>query len=80
MGSAERFVALLVGILTIIGALAAAIRVLIRISWQMGQLVQRFGDHVTDASRIHQDQEERIRRLERPRRGHGDAAPGSPVR
>lgn len=66
-------VALVVGIVTIIGALGAAIRVLLRISWQMGELVTRFGDHVEQATKIHSDQETRIRDLERPpRRGRLD--------
>jgi len=42
--SADRFVALLAGIVAIIGALAAVIRVLVKISYQMGQLVQRVED------------------------------------
>ena len=41
---------------------------LVRIAWTTGQLVQRFGDHVTQADKIHGDQETRIRLLERPRR------------
>ena len=44
MTSADRFVALLAGIVAIIGALAAVIRVLVKISYQMGQLVQRVED------------------------------------
>lgn len=50
-------VAVVTGILGILG-------VLVRISWQMGRLVQRFGDHVQDASKIHVDQEQRLRTLE----------------
>jgi hypothetical protein len=61
MTRTETFVALASGILAILG-------VLLRIAWSMGQLVQRFGDHVTQADRIHSDQEDRIRRLERPER------------
>lgn len=50
------------GGLTIIGLLT-------RISWSLGQLVQRFGDHVTQADKIHNDQENRIRTLERRPQG-----------
>jgi hypothetical protein len=55
-GLAE-FISLCVGILAIVG-------ILVRIAWSVGQLVQRFGDHVTQADRIHGDQEGRIRNLE----------------
>jgi hypothetical protein len=58
-------------------ALAGILGVLIRLSFQVGQLVQRFGDHVISADRIHGDQENRIRLLEqrpvlrrRPSGGH----------
>ena len=81
MSSTERFVALLAGIITIIGALGGAIRLLARISWQVGQLVQRFGDHVENATKVHEDQEERLRGLERRRRrGRGDAGAGVSAR
>jgi hypothetical protein len=50
-------------------ALAGILGVLIRLSFQVGQLVQRFGDHVISADKIHGDQETRIRALEhRPAR------------
>jgi hypothetical protein len=55
-GLAE-FVSLVVGILAIVG-------ILVRIAWSVGQLVQRFGDHVAQADKIHGDQEGRIRNLE----------------
>jgi hypothetical protein len=61
MTRTETFVALASGILAILG-------VLLRIAWSMGQFVQRFGDHITQDDRIHADQENRIRRLERPER------------
>lgn len=64
MGGAAQVIALAVGILAILGTLT-------RISWQMGRLVQRFGDHVISASEIHQDQEKRLRNLERPRGRRG---------
>jgi hypothetical protein len=71
MSSTERFVALLAGIIAIIGGIGAMLRYLVKISWDMGQLVQRFGDHVTDSGRTHTDQEARIRNLERGGRRRG---------
>jgi hypothetical protein len=63
-GSAERFVALLVGIIAILGGLAGIIKVLVTISWKMGQLIQQYNDHVTRSDKIHTDFEERMRRQE----------------
>lgn len=57
MNGLGQFIALVVGILTIIG-------ILMRIAWTTGQLVQRFGDHVVQDDKIHANQEERIRNLE----------------
>lgn len=68
MSGTDRFIALLAGIVTIIGALAAMLRVLMKISWEMGQLVQRFDDHVKASDRADADFENRIRTLERLRR------------
>lgn len=68
MGSTERFIALLASIAAVLTLLGAVLRVLMRISWQTGRLVERFGEHVTDAMRIHGDQETRIRNLESRRR------------
>lgn len=68
MTPAERFFALLVAILTAIGLLGAGLRFLLTISWRMAQLVERFADHVDNSTRMHEDQEERIRTLERERR------------
>lgn len=61
MSSAERFTALAVGILTIIG-------ILWRIAYQIGSLVQRFDDHTAASARTHDDQEKRLRDLEQQRR------------
>lgn len=63
-GNAERFVALLVGIVAILGGIGAMLRVLIRISWRMGELVTRFGDHVRTSGDVHRDYEKRLRLLE----------------
>ena len=52
-------------IIGVIGGFLGIIALLARIAWTMGQLVQRFGDHVTQADKIHGDQEKRIRDLER---------------
>ncbi len=68
MTSTERFVALIVGIFAIIAGIAGMIRLLAKISWEMGKLIERFGDHISDATKIHADQEQRIRLLERGRR------------
>ena len=67
MNSADR-VALLAGIITIIAALGAMLRVLMKISWEMGQLAQRFTDHVEASAKTGTDFETRIRALERPYR------------
>jgi hypothetical protein len=64
----EHFVALLVGVLTIIGLVGGALRVLWQISWRMGQLVERFDNHMKTESDLHQDQERRLRNLEDYRR------------
>jgi hypothetical protein len=47
--------------------LAAVLGVLLRLSFQVGSLVQRLGDHVTSSDRTHADQETRLRRLEAAR-------------
>jgi hypothetical protein len=54
------WVTALCGLVTIIG-------VLLRLSFQVGSLVQRLGDHVTSSDRTHADQETRLRRLESAR-------------
>jgi len=42
-----------------------------RVIYLLGMLVQRFGDHVENADRVHSDHEVRIRALERrPSGGH----------
>lgn len=68
MGSTERFAILLTAIVAILGLLGGMMRYLSRISYQMGGLVAKFGDHVSDASKIHEDQEARLREVERRRR------------
>ena len=64
---AAAWIAAIVGVLGILG-------LLLRISFQIGALVQRFGDHVSAADKVHSDQETRIRALEhsrpRPSGGH----------
>lgn len=64
----EHFVALLVGVLTIIGLVSGALRVLWQISWRMGQLVERFDNHAKTEAVLHADQETRLRDLEQYRR------------
>lgn len=66
MAATLRWVTLLVGLIVVLGGVFGSLRLLWVISWRMGQLIQRFGDHVTDANKIHTDQETRIRYLERP--------------
>jgi hypothetical protein len=44
--------------------IAGILLLLLRLTFQVGRLVQRMGDHVTAADRVHADQEQRIRRLE----------------
>lgn len=44
--------------------LLAMLGFLIRISFQMGGLVQRFTDHADIAEKVHKDQEARLRLLE----------------
>jgi len=68
VSSTDRFIALLAGLAAILAVLGGALRYLARISYQMGQLTQRFGDHVSDASKIHEDQERRLREVEQRRR------------
>jgi len=48
-------------------AVLGILGLLLRISFQLGALVQRFGDHVSEADKVHADQETRIRALERVR-------------
>jgi hypothetical protein len=62
--STERFIALLVGIIAILTGISGMLVFLARISYKLGQLVQRFGDHVLSADRIHGDQETRLRNVE----------------
>ena len=61
-------------IVTVLIGVAGVLGLLLRISFQLGALVQRFGDHVVNADKIHTDQESRIRYLEqrrpRPSGGH----------
>lgn len=61
MTPAERYVTLVVGLLAIIGFLW-------RISYTMGGLVKEFRLHVKQSTKIHDDQETRIREVERQRR------------
>ena len=69
MSSADRFVALLVGIIAILSGLGAGLRLLWRISWQTGQLVTRLDLHLKDSGETKADYERRLRDLERqPRR------------
>lgn len=46
-------------------AVLGVLGLLIRLSYQVGLLVQRFGDHVEQADRQFKDQEMRLRALER---------------
>jgi hypothetical protein len=74
VSGAEGFVTLLVGILTCTGFGVAVVRTLMRISWQLGQLVERFTDHLKDSADDHRDYEARLRDVERgrmPRRWGG---------
>ena len=64
MNSAERFVALLAGFVTIILGIIGMIAMLVKISYQVGQLVQQFADHVEQDTRIQGDHEVRIRGIE----------------
>jgi hypothetical protein len=61
----EGFVALIAGVLAIIGTLA-------RISFQLGVLIARFNGHVQVSDRTEADHERRLRLLEaQPRRRTG---------
>jgi C4-dicarboxylate-specific signal transduction histidine kinase len=66
-GSAERFIALLVGIIAILGGIGAMIRLLVTISMRVGQVVQRFDDHIKSDDEIHRQTQERLRDLEQYR-------------
>lgn len=68
MTNAERFVSLLVGILTVMGLIGACLRILLTISWNTAKLVEQFNDHVRDDDKIHDDIEARMRLIERGRR------------
>ena len=61
MDSAERFVTLVIGMISIIG-------LLIRIAYTIGKMTTKFVTHVELAEKIHKDQETRIRQLEQRRR------------
>lgn len=61
MDSAERFVTLVIGMISIIG-------LLIRIAYTIGKMTTEFVTHVKLAEKIHKDQETRIRQLEQRRR------------
>lgn len=52
-------------------AVVGMLGMLLRISFQVGGLVQRFGDHVSASDKLHDDQEKRIRSLERRPRMSG---------
>jgi hypothetical protein len=60
----DQFVALIAGIVAIIGGIAAMLRVLIKISYAMGSLTQQFSQHMDDAKEIGDDHETRLRKLE----------------
>jgi hypothetical protein len=51
MSSAERAVALLVGILTVISLMGAGLAILVRISMRTGQLVERLDSHIDNQDR-----------------------------
>lgn len=61
MDSVAMFVTLCVGVMSIIG-------LLVKISYNTGSLVSRFGDHVRQADKVHEDQERRLRAVEAQRR------------
>lgn len=61
MTPAERYITLVVGLIAIIGFLW-------RISYTMGGLVKEFRIHVKQSAKTHDDQETRIREIERQRR------------
>jgi hypothetical protein len=63
-GTTERFVALLVGIVAIIGGVAGMIRLLVSISLKTGIMVQQLRDHLKRSDEIHTDMEARMRNLE----------------
>jgi hypothetical protein len=50
-----------------VAAVAAILGVLLRLSFQVGSLVARVGDHVAAADKVHADQEARLRKLEAQR-------------
>jgi hypothetical protein len=50
--AAERFIALLVGIVTVLGLMGAGLVFLMRISMRMGQLVERLDSHIVSQDRI----------------------------
>jgi len=52
----DRFAALLVALAAVLTMLGGALWFLARISYQMGKLTQKFGDHVEQASKIHERQ------------------------
>lgn len=68
MSSAERFVALLVGIIAILGGIGGMLRLLAVISWRLGQIIGQFSAHVIDDEKVHADIETRMRLVERERR------------
>lgn len=66
--STERFVAVLAGIVAVLGGMGAMIRLLAVISWRLGQVVTQFADHVASDEKIHKDIERRMRAMERAKR------------
>lgn len=68
MTATERFVALLVGLVAILGGIGGMLKLLAVISWRLGQVIAQFSAHVTSDEKIHADIEARVRLLERPPR------------
>lgn len=67
MGSTERFIALLAAVLSCLAIAGAALRYLVRISYQTGQLVQRFDGHLQDEREALAELARRVGVLERGR-------------
>jgi len=63
VSSADRLVALAVGMCTLLSMMGGALAVLMRISWRVGQLVTRLDLHLREAEKV----DARITELERER-------------
>jgi hypothetical protein len=65
---AERFIALLAGILTVISLMGAGLVILVRISMRTGQLVERLDSHIASQNKREESNDRRLTWLEQRRR------------